>query len=35
MIRTELLYERFEATFNSIIQSYATARREFEANNRK
>lgn len=34
MIKTELLYDRFEATFNSIIQSYATARREFE-NNKK
>lgn len=31
MIKTELLYDRFEATFNSIIQSYSTARREFEA----
>lgn len=30
MIKTELMYERFEATFNSIIQSYATARREVE-----
>lgn len=30
MIKTELLYERFEATFNSIIQSYSTARKEFE-----
>lgn len=34
MIKTELLYERYEATFNAIIQSYATARREFEANKR-
>lgn len=34
MIKTELLYERFESTFNSIVQSYATARREFEANKR-
>lgn len=32
MIKTELLYERFESTFNSIVQSYATARKEFEAN---
>ena len=31
MIKTELLYERFEATFNSIIQSYSTAKKEFEA----
>lgn len=30
MIKTELLYERFEATFQSIIQSYSTARKEFE-----
>lgn len=30
MIKTELLYDRFEATFNSIIQSYSTARKEFE-----
>lgn len=30
MIRTELLYERFEYTFNAIIQSYGAARREFE-----
>lgn len=30
MIKTELLYERFESTFNSIIQSYATARKEYE-----
>lgn len=34
MIKTELLYERFEATFNAIIQSYSTARREYE-NNKK
>lgn len=32
MIKTELLYERFEATFNAIIQSYSTARREYESN---
>ena len=32
MLKTEMLYERFEATFNAIIQSYATARREYEAN---
>ena len=30
MIKTELLYDRFEATFNAIIQSYSTARKEFE-----
>ena len=30
MIKTELLYERFEYTFNAIIQSYSTARREME-----
>lgn len=30
MIKTELLYERFEATFNSIIQSYSSARKEYE-----
>ncbi len=30
MIKTELLYERFEATFNSIIQSYSTAKRELD-----
>lgn len=35
MIKTELLYERFEATFNSIIQSYSMAKREYENNNRK
>ena len=35
MIKTELLYERFEATFNAIIQSYSTARKELENNNRK
>lgn len=34
MIKTELLYERFEATFNAIIQSYATAKREYENNKR-
>lgn len=32
MLKTEILYERFEATFNAIIQSYATARREMESN---
>ena len=32
MLKTEMLYERFEATFNAIIQSYATARREYESN---
>ena len=32
MLKTEMLYERFEATFNAIIQSYAAARREYEAN---
>jgi hypothetical protein len=30
MIKTELLYDRFESTFNSIIQSYSTARKEFD-----
>lgn len=30
MIKTELLYERFESTFNSIIQSYSTARKELD-----
>lgn len=30
MLKTELLYERFEYTFNAIIQSYSTARKEFE-----
>ena len=35
MIKTELLYDRFEATFNSIIQSYSTAKKEFDNNNRK
>jgi hypothetical protein len=34
MIRTELLYERFEATFNSIIQSLSTAKKEYEASKR-
>ena len=31
MIKTELLYDRFEATFNAIIQSYSTARKEYES----
>ena len=31
MLKTELLYERFEYTFNAIIQSYSTARKEFES----
>lgn len=35
MIKTELLYDRFEATFNSIIQSYSTAKMEMINNNRK
>ena len=30
MLKTELLYERFEYTFNAIIQSYSTARKELE-----
>jgi len=30
MIKTELLYERFDRTFDSIVQSYSTARKEFE-----
>lgn len=34
MIKTELLYERFEATFNAIIQSYSSAKREYENNKR-
>lgn len=34
MIKTELLYERFEATFNSIIQSLSTAKKEYEASKR-
>lgn len=34
MIKTELLYERFEATFNSIIQSYSSARKELENSKR-
>lgn len=34
MIKTELLYERFEATFNAIVQSYSTAKKELE-NSRK
>lgn len=34
MIKTELLYERYEYTFNAIIQSLSAARREFE-NNKK
>lgn len=34
MIMTELMYDRFDSTFNSIIQSYSTARKEFD-NSRK
>ena len=34
MLKTELLYERFEYTFNAIIQSYSTAKKEMD-NNRK
>lgn len=34
MLKTEMLYERFEATFNAIIQSYSTAKKEMD-NNRK
>lgn len=34
MIKTELLYDRFESTFNSIVQSCSVARKEFE-NNKK
>lgn len=30
MIKTELLYERFDTTFQSIIQSLSTAKKEFE-----
>lgn len=33
MIKTELLYERFESTFNSIVQSLSVARKEKESNN--
>jgi hypothetical protein len=32
MLNTELLYERFEYTFNAIVQSLSTARKEYEAN---
>jgi hypothetical protein len=34
MIKTELLYDRFESTFNAIVQSLSSARKEFE-NNKK
>lgn len=34
MIKTELLYDRFDATFQSIIQSYSAAKKEQE-NSRK
>lgn len=34
MIKTELLYDRFEATFNSIIQSYSSARKEYDNSRR-
>ena len=34
MIKVEELYSRFDSTFNSIVQSYSAARREFE-NNKK
>lgn len=34
MIKTELLYDRFESTFNSIVQSLSSAKKEFE-NNKK
>jgi hypothetical protein len=30
MIKTELLYDRFESTFNAIVQSLSSARKEFE-----
>lgn len=30
MIRTELLYERYETTFNAIIQSLSSAKKELE-----
>lgn len=30
MIMTELMYDRFDSTFNSIIQSYSTAKKEYE-----
>jgi hypothetical protein len=32
MLKTELLYDRYEYTFNAIIQSLSTARKEMEAN---
>lgn len=34
MIKTELLYERYDTTFNSIVQSLSSAKKEME-NNRK
>ena len=34
MIKTELLYERFDATFNAIVQSYSSAKKEYENNKR-
>jgi hypothetical protein len=30
MIKTELLYDRFNTTFHSIVQSYSAAKKEFE-----
>lgn len=34
MLKTELLYERFEYTFNAIIQSYSTAKKEYDVSKR-
>lgn len=34
MIRVELMYERFDTTFNAIVQSYSAARREKESVNK-
>lgn len=34
MIKTELLYDRFDSTFQSIVQSLSSAKKEFE-NNKK
>lgn len=34
MIKTELLYDRFDATFQSIVQSLSTAKKEKDNNNK-
>lgn len=34
MIKTELLYERYDTTFNAIIQSLSSAKKEYENNKR-